>query len=147
MKFNYIYIFLALILFNSIYLTFLYTRVKKNISNSVIEEVQKCEDEILIFPEVISIRGKMAEYGEIRQDGIIYLTSKEIIFHNLTKKKKIIIPVQMIKKIDQAKEFMGSVRKNKNICLLKLADGNTMGIFVADNKLWETKIKKAKKMN
>ncbi len=136
---------LILLLFNSIYLTFLYTRVKKNISKSVVEEVSNCKDEILIYPEVMTIRGKMSEYGEIKQNGIIYLTVKDIIFHNLTKKKKIIIPVKDIKKIEQAKEFMNSSRKGKNVCLLRLTDGNTVGIFVADNKLWETKIKKARK--
>jgi hypothetical protein len=140
------YLGLAVLLFNLIYLLILYTKIRKDMSKTVVDEVNNSKDEILMHPEVASIRGFTDELGKIRYDGIIYLSDKKIVFQHLMKKKRFEIDLNDIQKISEAETYMNSARKDKRkVCILQLRGGGQMGLFVADNKLWEKKIKLAKK--
>jgi hypothetical protein len=141
-----LYLAFAVLLFNSIYLLIMYTKVKKDMSKTIVEEIEKSPDEILMYPEVASIRGFTEESGKIKYDGIIYMSDKKVVFQHLTKKKRLEIELNDIQKISEAETYMGSARKDKRkVCILQIRGGGQIGLFVADNKLWEKKIKRAKK--
>jgi hypothetical protein len=136
----------AVLLGNLIYMLLLYSRIKKDMSKNIVDEVNNSPDEILMHPEVASIRGYSEEWGTLKYDGIIYLSAKKIVFQHLLKRKRIEIEIKDVQKISEADTYMNSARKDKRkVCVLQLRGGGQLGLFVADNKLWETKIKIAKK--
>lgn len=142
------YLAVGFLLFNLLYILILYSKIRKDMSKTIVEEINNSKDEILMHPEVASIRGFTEESGKIKYDGIVYLSDKKIIFQHLLKKKRIEIDIKDIQKISEAETYMNSARKDKKkVCILHLRGGGQMGLFVSDNKLWEKKIKIAKKGN
>lgn len=100
------------------------------------EAIQQGED-IRIPPQVAVFRGSDREFGNIKGNGVIMLTSRQLLFRKLTG-QRIAIPLDDIAETQVAQSFKGAVSYGSGgqHLVFKTRDGNRIGFLIRHPERW-----------
>ena len=111
---------------------------KKKIMN-VFKDMQMSGETFVLGPEIASFRGATAKYGRIKCDGVIGMTSEEIIFIPFVGNRMTIM-LNQLKGVGEKKNFLGSHRAGIPVLVLHSKEAD-IGFFVRDILRWQNTIK------
>jgi hypothetical protein len=136
-----LYIIITLIFL--ILLFSLFMSWRRRTYEKTIREMKMSGKTLILGPEPASFRGATAQYGKLKNDGVIALFTEQIIFKPLIG-EQIIIPINEVKEVDNKRTFLGSRRAGLDFLILRGTNAD-IGFYVKDTIRWQNAIKNVMK--
>jgi hypothetical protein len=110
-----------------------FRRRSRTVTSRLAAQIQS--ETVIRPPEKASYRGATAPgYPVVKNDGVIALTRRRLIFHSLTG-KSIEVPVAEIVGVREAKVFKRAVTAGRQHLIVQTPSGE-IGFYVRDNAAW-----------
>lgn len=138
---------ISLILFAVLlYIVLMQVRVRQmKQANQLLEEFQ--DENIVAYTSAANYIGvESSGYEQVRGNGFLMLTSHFLLFERLAPKKRIMIPLRKVFRVDLVSSFLGR-RNVKPILRIAFTDDQTeqdkLGLLIKDPNKWQQLIQAA----